>query len=334
MASFCPKPCLLVLAFALLPMGAVQAGAALRAPPKIEVDPYPEWRATAAEVLAARGDAGSLATAAALTYLGPLSRPKPQAGKAASAALGLAVKASELAPMNPAISWLRLLMCAHAPGCDIREAATTMRWVAADNGAAWLPTLTLAQKDKDTVEVDRALVGMAEGAKFELYGNRTKVMMFNALKRARAQLPAKYLRSDAARFNEAVGIANAAVLPSFSPLINACRDATPDPQRREACLTLSRTLQHADVVMAQLVGFAIEKRLGGSDPRELSRIAERRRMLEWRVELADRANVTVRSRLAKMRAMPREEDVCIAIVRELGKSLEPVHRPAPAQQYR
>ncbi len=323
MASFSPKPRVLVLALALLQAGTVLAGAALRPPPKIEVDPYPEWRAAAAEVLAARGDAGSLATAAALTYVGPPSRPKPQVGKAAAAALGLAVKASELAPTNPAISWLRLLLCAHAPGCDIREAATTMRWVAPDNGAAWLPSLTLAQKDNDTVEVDRVLVGMAEGAKFELYGNRTTVMMFNALERARSVLPPKYLKTDSARLNEAMGIANAAVLPSFSPLINACRDTTPDPQRREACLTLSRTLQHADVVMAQLVGFAIEKRLGPSDPRELRSTAERRRTLEWRVELASRANVTVRSRLAKMRDMPREEDVCIAILRDLSKSLEP-----------
>jgi hypothetical protein len=278
-------------------------------------DPFPAWRAAAAGTLAARGDASSLATAAALTFLGPPSRPKTATTKAATAALELAVKASDLAPNNPAISWMRLLLCMNASGCDIRRAATTMRWVAADNGAAWLPTLTVAQKDKDTMEVDRVLDSMAEGSKFELYGNRTTVMIYGALRRARGQLPPSYLKSDAARLNEAMGVANAAVLPSFSPLINACRDATPDAARRDACLTLSKTLQHADMVMAQLVGFAIEKRLNPGDARKLERIADRRRTLESRVALASGANIPARSRLALMRQLAREEDVCIAILR-------------------
>jgi len=282
-------------------------------------DPFPGWRAAAAGTLAARGDASSLATAAALTFLGPPSRPKAETTKAATAALELAVKASELAPNNPAISWMRLLLCMNASGCDIRQAATTMRWVAADNGAAWLPTLTVAQKDRDTVEVDRVLDSMAEGSKFELYGNRTTVMIYGALRRARGQLPRNYLKSDAARLNEAMGVADAAVLPSFSPLINACRDATPGAARRENCLTVSRTLQRADMVMAQLVGFGIEKRLNPGDARELGRIAERRRTLELRVALATEANVAARSRLAFMRQLSREEDVCIAILRVTAK---------------
>ena len=286
-------------------------------------DPYPAWRAAAARTLAARGDANSLATAAALTFLGPPSRPKAETGKAAAAALELAIKASELAPNNPAIGWLRLLLCMNAPACDIREAATIMRWVAADNGAVWLPTLTVAQKDKDTVEVDRVLVGIAEGSKFELYGNRTTVMIYGVLRRARGELPPGYLKSDAARLDEAMGIAAAAVLPSFSPLINACRDPSPDAERREACLKLAKTMQHADMVMAQYVGFAIEKRLNPGDARELRTIAERRRALERCVALAARANVTARSRLAKMRAMPREEEVCTAILRGLRQSMHP-----------
>lgn len=278
-------------------------------------DPLPAWRAAAAGTLATRGDASSLATAAALTFLGPPSRPKVETSKAATAALELAVKASELAPNNPAISWMRLLLCVNASGCNIRQAATTMRWVAADNGAAWLPTLTVAQKDKDTMEVDRVLDSMAEGSKFELYGNRTTVMIYGALRRARSQLPPNYLKSDAARLNEAMGVANAAVLPSFSPLINACREATSDAARRKACLTLSKTLQHADMVMAQLVGFGIAKRLNPGDAHELGRIADRRRTLESRVALATEAHIAARSRLALMRQLAREEDVYDAILK-------------------
>jgi hypothetical protein len=321
-----------VLALALLYGGSALAGAPLRnTQPKGDVDMYPAWRADAARTLAARGDADSLATAAALMFLGPPSRSKSDSARAASAALELAVKASEQAPDNPAISWLRLQFCASAPGCDIRDAATTLRWVDADNGAAWLPTLAIAQKDRDTIEIDRVLADMAQDARFDLYGNRTTVLMFDALKSVHGNLPANYLKSDLARFTEAMGIADAAVIPSFSPLINACREAA-STEPREACLKLSKTMQRADAVMAQLVGFAIERRLTPLDGKELRAIAERRHVLEWRVAAANQSdtpllpwlkNARARSRLAKMRAMPREEDVCIAILREHKMPLEP-----------
>jgi hypothetical protein len=315
------KQCVIVLALTLLHAASALAGG---------TDAYPAWRAAATRTLAARGDAGSLTTAAALTFLGS-PRPKVESAKAA-AALDLAVKASERAPNDPAISWLRLQLCTYAPGCDVRDAATTMRWVAADNSAAWLPTLAVAQKDRDTTEVDRVLASMAEGAHFDLYANRTAVMMFDALKRARAHLPAHYLTSDLARLAEAKGIADAVLLPSFSPLINACRDSTATPERREDCLTLSKTMQRADTIMAQLVGFAIQKRLTPSDAKESRMIAERRRLLEWRAAAANQSdepasprlrNLRARSQVRKMRAMPREEDVYIAILREFDMPLDP-----------
>ncbi len=297
-----------------------------------DADRYPEWRATAAHRLAARADAGSLATAAALTFLGVPARSRAESANAALAALELAVKASEAAPQNPAISWLHLQLCTDAPGCRVRDAATTMRWVDADNSAAWLPTLATAQKDRDSTEVDRVLASMAQGLHFNLYANRATVMMFDALKNARSQLPSHYLETDLNRLTEAKGIADAIVQPSFAPLINACRDAAAGTERGDNCLTLSKTMQSADVVMAQLVGFAIEKRLIGADGKEARSIAERRRVLEWRVAAANRSdspllpwskNAHARSRIAKMRSMPREEDVYLAILRDHKKPLDP-----------
>jgi hypothetical protein len=326
------KRCVNVLALALLCGGsALAAVPGLGTSPKIDVDMYPAWRAAAARTLAARGDANSLATAAALIFLGSPARSRADSAKAASAALELAVRASERAPDNPAISWLRLQFCASAPGCDIREAATTMRWVDADNGSAWVPTLATAQRDKDTIEIDRVLVDMAQDARFDLYEDRAAVLMFDALRKVRGKLPSSYLKSDLTLLTEAMGIAGAALVPSFSPLINACREAA-STERREACLRLSKTMQRADAVMAQLVGFAIEKRLIPLDGKELRTIAERRHLLEWRVAQANQSdtpvlpwlkNARARSRLAKMRAMPREEDVCIALLREYKMPLDP-----------
>ena len=315
--------------FAVLAITMLQAASALGA--GSESDNYSVWRAAAARTLIARGDAQALVTAAALTFVGGPPRSKAEAAKAATAALDLVVKAAELAPDDPAISWLHLHLCANAVACDIRDAATTMRWIDADNAAAWLPTLAGAQKEGDTVQVDRVLADMALGTRFDLYGNRSTVMMYSALRRSRAALPAEYLSSDLARVTEAMEIGGATVMPSFSSLINACRDAA-TMERREDCLKVSKTMQKGDAVLTQLVGFAVERGLTPTDTKEQRLIAERRRLLEWRASAANSSdtpllpwlrNARARSRLAKMRALPREEDVDIALLKEHGIPLEP-----------
>ena len=316
--------------FAVLAITVLQAASALAA--GSEADNYAAWRAAAARILLARGDAQALATAAALTFVGGgPPRSKADTAKAAATAVNMALKAAELAPDDPTISWLRLHLCANALACDIRNAATTMRWIDADNAAAWLPTLAGAQKEGDKVQVDRVLADMALATRFDLYGNRSTVMMYGALRRSRVQFPAEYLPSDLSRVREAMGIAGATVMPSFSSLINACRDAA-TMERREDCLRLSKTMQKADVVLTQLVGFAVEKGLTSNDSKEQRIIAERRRLLEWRASAANFSdnpllpwlrNARARSRLAKMRAMPREEDVDIALLKEHGIPLEP-----------
>jgi hypothetical protein len=172
---------------------------------------------------------------------------------------------------------------------------------------------------------------MARGRRFDIYGNRTTVMVFDALKRARTILPRHYAASDLVRLTEAMGIVGAAIMPSFSPVINACRDPA-STERRDTCIKLSKTMEKGDAVMTQLVGFAIERRLTAPDSKEQRGLDERRRLLEWRVSSANRSdtpllpwlrNARARDRLAIMRSLPREEDVCIALVRQHGMPLEP-----------
>ncbi len=322
------------LRFAIMALGAsclVAHAVVGEAAARTEANHEQNWRAVAAGVLATRADAGSLATAAALTYPLAGGRSRADTAKAAGAALELIVKASELAPDKVTVSWLRLQVCVGVPACDVRDAATTMRWVDPDNGAVWMATLASAQRDKDATEIDRVLADMALGNRFDLYTNRTAVLFYDSLNRVRDKLPGGYLASDLARLNEAVGLATAETIPSFSPLINACRDAA-GSERREDCLKLSRTLQRADTVMAQLVGFAIARRLAPVDSREFHSLSERRHALEWLVSTANdidspllpwMKNARARARLAKMRALPREEDVYGAVLREHHLALQP-----------
>ena len=292
---------------------------------------YQTWRSEAAQTLIGRGDAESLATAAALSFAGASVHPKADLAAQKSAAVELAAKSNELDPENPSIGWLRLQLCANTPGCDIRDAATSMRWVDADNGAAWMATLAVAQKDKDTVEVDRILTDMAQGVRFDLYWNRTVVLLFDALRKARSALPARYLPSDVARLSEAIAVAGAEIIPPFTPLLTACRDPS-GAERRENCLKLSKIMQRGDTVAAQLAGFSLERRLSPPESKEIRAVADHRHVLEWRVSTAGQIeepllpwlkNARARARIAEMRAMPREEDVDIAILRAHKMPLEP-----------
>jgi len=326
------KRCLQILALTAVHCATALGQAA--APPagsKSDADEYQTWRTAATQALIQRADANSLATAAALTFAGS-AKLKADSAKTESAALDLAVRAGSLAPQDAGIGWLHLQLCTDTPDCDVRDAATTMRWVDADNGAAWLPTLAAAQRDQDTIEVDRILADMAQGAHFDLYWNRVVVMMFDAIKRASGEVPRRLLKSDLTRLTTVTGIAAAELIPHFSPLIDACRESTAGTERREACLKLSKIMQRGDTVIVQMTGLAIEKRLVAPDGREARAIAERRHVLEWRVSAAAQfdtpllpwlKNARARSRLAHMRALPREEDVCIAILREHRMAIDP-----------
>jgi len=295
--------------------------AASRPNSRTAADKYQTWRTAAAAALISRADANSLAAAAALRFAGPSSGPS---------ALDLAARASELAPQSASIGWLRLQLCSGTPSCDIRDAATVMRWVDADNGAAWLQALSAAQKDP--TEVDRILADMAHGTRFDFYWNRIVVLMADALHTVRNQVPGSYLSSDASRLKLASGIASAEVIPPFSALVEACRESGAAQERHELCLKLSKIMQRGDTVVAQMVGFSIERRLHAPDSKEARAIAERRRVLEWRVAAAAKLddallpwtkNARARARLMQMRTMPREEDVCIAILREHKMALDP-----------
>jgi hypothetical protein len=334
------KRCLLVLALAAAhsPAAVGASGAATpgtttpRPNSHAAADKYLTWSAEAAAALSARADANSLAAAAALRYVGPAYGAKTAGPNPKPSALDLAARASELAPQNASIGWLHLQLCSGTPTCDIRDVATVMRWVDADNAAAWLPTLTTAQRDRDTTEVDRILADMAHGVRFDFYWNRIVVLMVDALDAVRDQLPSGFAASDSARLTTVSGIASVEVIPPFSALVEACRESSAAAERRELCLELSKTMQRGDTIAVQLAGFNIERHLLAPDSKEARAIAERRHVLEWRVAAAAKfdnpllpwtKNARARARLAQMRAKPREEDVCIAILRQHKTALDP-----------
>ena len=277
--------------------------------------------------LAARSDANSLAAAAALNFLpwGAQSPPQPSS-------LELIARATGLAPESAGIGWLHLQLCAATPNCDTRDLATVLRWIDPDNSAVWMSTLAAAQKDKDTIEVDRVLADMARGRRFDLYYNQLVVLMFDALRGVHHQLHGVFAGSDAATFVAVVGIATAEIVPPLKPLTEACREPVAGAERREDCLKVARIMQRGDTVLMQMLGFSIEKRLLPPDSKEARSLTERRNLLEWRASAAGNLDLSIlpwtrnarsRARIAEMRRRPREEDVCMALLRANKMATEP-----------
>ncbi|HTD73323.1 MAG TPA: hypothetical protein VK652_07335 [Steroidobacteraceae bacterium] len=317
----------LVLGLAISQPVAALATTAPGSTAKSSADRYQVWRNEAVRALAARNDANSVATAAALSFTNPSAPPANT-----STALQLIARAGDLAPDSAAIGWLHLQLCATTPSCDSRDAATVLRWVDPDNSAAWLAQLSTAHKDKDIVEVDRVLGDMAQGTRFDLYYNQIMVLMYDALDGVRRQLPGGVVASDTARLTALAGVVNAEIIPPFSALIDSCRESTPGSERREDCLKLAKIMQRGDTVIVQMVGFGIERRLISPESKEARNLNERRHLLEWRLSAASKLDSSVlpwttgartRTRLAQMRIRPREEDVCIALLREHKMPLEP-----------
>jgi hypothetical protein len=225
-----------------------------------------------------------------------------------------------------------LQLCTATPSCDSREVAIVLRWIDPYNAAAWMSQLATAHKDKDTIEVDRVLADMARSTRFDLYYNQIIVLMFDALNGVRRELPGNVVASDTAKLTALAGVVNAEIIPPFSPLIDSCRESASASERREDCLKVARIMQRGDTVIAQIAGFGIERRLLPADSKEARILAERRHLLEWRLASAAKLDRSIlpwtssartRTRLAEMRLRPREEDVCIALLRDSKMAVEP-----------
>jgi hypothetical protein len=283
------------------------------------------WRAAVVTALLDQGDAQRLATAAALLFTGPAPPMQAQG-------LELAGRAGALAPEDAAIGWLRLRLCASAANCDVRGAATDMRWLDAENAAAWLPTLSAAYRDRDTTETDRVLLDMAQNKRFDLYWNRIVVFMFASLKAAEKTIPSRLQTSDAARLQLVEAVAGSELVPPFSALVDVCREAAAGTPRRDSCLKVSKMMQQSDTTIAQMAGLGIERRTLPPESREAHALLERGHVLEWRSTTAARfdapllpwlRNAHARWRLARMQSLRREDEVAVAILRKQGLPLEP-----------
>jgi len=238
---------------------------------------------------------------------------------------------------NAGIGWLHLQLCSGTPGCDIRDVATVLRWggrgqwrgLAADAGRGGRKTgirrkWTAFLADMAPRGAFRFLLEPHRGAD----GRRSRGCGAD-------QLPGGLAGSDSAKAGHRPAESPAArsFRPS-RPLVEACRESNAAPERRDLCMKLSRDHAAERYHRRATGGFSASRGIcSRPTARRLGRLpsggmfwsgVRRRRpkfddpLLPWTKRRAVPAHGSPRCAPCR-----RQEDVCIAILREHKMALDP-----------
>jgi len=156
--------------------------------------------------------------------------------------------------------WVSTFLCSADPGPCHGKAAARLQHVAADNAAAWLPSLHAA---KDPSQARALLATMAQAARFDDYWAAGVLAVYDGLKTL--PVPEEVLQhglnTTAARINLATGVGGG-FLPNYARLGEMCRAGDRSDEALVAdCLAVARLLEDGGSFRSQLIGFSIEDTL-------------------------------------------------------------------------
>jgi hypothetical protein len=159
-----------------------------------------------------------------------------------------------------------------------------------DNAAAWALALALAASRGESAGVDAALARMAASARSDEHvvdALHAWLSVYEQHPRPRAAF-ANPAEADAAPFVDAMARATAAALPSYQPIVDACRSASGKARARDCAGAAHVMLYRAASLSTRAVGFVLLRNLGDSYVTEADLAA--RRDLAWIAENAGRAS--------------------------------------------
>jgi hypothetical protein len=286
----------------------------------------------AVEKLSAQGTADSLLTAALVSHQRSiLGKVRPSfTAPDDNERVTLAERAFAAAPNDPAIAWVRLVMCESAPGCDVREAGAAFRQLDPGNAAGWMADLRDAKQEGHDDGIDDILTRMASDSRFYVYYNNLFVRVTETLIAAQLSTWFSSRTSDPSRaLIDAEGLVTG--LPIFDPLGKAiCADPVRRGVRLPNCLAITAVMRRGDALVVQSVGNGIRRRLAKPGTAECTEVFEWWRAWEWRMQQGldvDRrsgfSGQWAAEQLSMMRALAREEDVLLETLRRAKVSTEP-----------
>lgn len=265
-------------------------------------------------LLIARGDADSLATAAALRRAAHDQRED---------ALVLAARATAAAPDRPDLAMVQLMLCQQTAACDPQPLELRLRQLDPANGISWLYTLARATAAHDEPGVRVALSGLAQSQRVDEYWTE-RVSHMTAAVAGRGGFDLN------SAFVAVVGVNAAMVMPALQPVSAACsQGAVSEAGVLEQCRRISTALDRADTMLLASLGNRMAARLWPAGSTQRARIDAERRTLDYRLELwthnAEQLNSTQASRaLADLYSKyASEQDALKAWYIELGVTPDP-----------
>jgi beta-lactamase regulating signal transducer with metallopeptidase domain len=293
----------------LVAVGAVAALAPLRATATGE-----KRMVRAAELLAQRSDADSLAAAGLL-----IAFQRREEG------LRLVARASLLAPQRADLVWLHIQLCEAVADCDTEPMENRLRTLDAQNGAGWLGALARASKHGDEAAKSAALAAIARSERVDIYW--TTLI---------ARLSPPIASTKAVSLYEAqidvIGALAAVAIPALRHMTDACKsDRMEQSDVVEVCRGVANSLMNGDTAIMESIGTSLAKQVWPENSAKRVEVAEAKRILDYRmrsVGLSDAwLNAHASDYLDLLKQHRREQDLFKAVLIAAGKNPD----PAPAE---
>jgi len=226
-------------------------------PAAAEQQRFEQYRHDLINLLALRADADLLVAAAELAYPDTADKSRPVALKSAA----LIKRAQKFGPDVPLVWWVSTFIDCGADGTKCRgEAAAKLAQVAADNAAAWLPSLHVA---KDAGQARAILASMAQAQRCDDFWTSGVLAVYKAVQTlpVPAEVLSHGLNAAAARVNFSTGVGGG-FLPNYARLGELCHSSdSADEALVTDCLAVARLLENGGTFRTQAVGFGIEDSL-------------------------------------------------------------------------
>lgn len=254
-------------------------------------------------------------------------------------ALTFVAQAAAKEPNRVDTAWLHAQLCLQTRGCEPEPLLARLGKLDPTNGTAWLGALARAQQRQDRASEDQILELLSRSKHFNIYWNtlvsRIAVAFGEEVAAGKAdKLPDPLSRAVNQTINWISGIA----LPTFEPLAESCtvtRMVRAEISQR--CARIAAALQRSDSYVAEGMGLGIAQRIASPGTPAARNVAELIDIARYQRDTAgqiiesqvDRDKFT-KELLKLMTALPREQDVFLAVMRWSGQPLEPAGRlPEP-----
>lgn len=238
-------------------------------------------------------------------------------------------RARQPRPGDPVSALAALQVCRAAADCDVASAALALAAIDPASALPLLPEFDLAVEKQDDVRIEAALRALATRPEWNIHWSAAALRTTRVFHEAGTWLRQRGGRpreSENAAFADATGVLAGSFVPPFYRLSGTCRDVGDRPQRREACLRIARSMQDADAVMVQAIGYGIELKLHPPDSTERLAAQDALRRVRWHLHSVGRLNWhdgLTREIRELTAASAREADVFETILRRRGMALDP-----------